>query len=503
MEAKRLGTQNKITILTCTLLLIFCGCSPKKQMPPNIILFLVDDMGWTDTSVPFGKTITANNQYQKTPNMELLAKQAVKFTNAYSASPVCSPTRCSILSGKNPARSKITNWIPGQNNDIPESEQKLFIPDWNVKGLQANDITFPKLLQKHGYITAHIGKAHFGLEGTSGADPKQLGFDYNIAGHHAGHPGSYYFPYGKKGSSHQVPDLEEFANDRPYLTDALTVKANQLIEQFSKSNKAFFLNLAHYAVHTPIQEHKQLVAQFVKEGKTDAEAKYASMIASMDESLGSLMNKLEELKIADNTILIFMSDNGGLVSHAGHPTNNAPLSDGKGSCREGGIRVPMMIKWPSKTIGNTECDVPVISDDFFPTILQMAGISPEAYANDIDGKDLSPLLTGAGTFERAEGICFHYPHYWAWKGLRDTYPNIRPFSSIRMGKWKLCYGYEKEKIELFDLKQDISEQNNLLEQEPKVAKQLCLQLNKYLQKVNAQTPVDRKTGKSLPYPHLH
>ncbi len=502
MQFKKTGLTRSLGLLTCAGALLACTQKEHKTESPNIILFLVDDMGWTDTSVSFGKTISDNNRYQKTPNMEKLAEQGVKFTNAYSASPVCSPTRCSILTGKNPARSQITNWIPGQTNDVPESEQKLFIPDWNVNGLQANSITFPKILQEHGYTTAHIGKAHFGLEGTSGADPKQLGFDYNIAGHHAGHPASYYYPYGKEGSHYQVPGLEEFAKDSLYLTDALSIKANQLLEQFSKEKKPFFLNLAHYAVHTPIQEHKQLVSQFIQEGKTETQAKYASMVASMDNSLGAIMSKLDELKIADNTIIIFMSDNGGLVTHAGHPTTNTPLSDGKGTCREGGIRVPMMIKWPGIVQAGSQCNEPVISDDLFPTILQMAGISPKPYIKDIDGKDLYPLLTAQGKFKRPKGLCFHYPHYWAWKGLRDTYPSIKPFSAIRMGKWKLCYGYEDEKAELFNLDLDISEQNNLLEQEPEIAEKLCTQLRSYLQSVKAQTPVNRKTGKALDYPHL-
>ncbi|MGZ2369532.1 sulfatase [Ancylomarina sp. YFZ004] len=502
MQFKKTGLSRSLGLLTCAGALLACTQKEHKPASPNIILFLVDDMGWTDTSVPFGKTLSDNNSYQKTPNMEKLAHQGVKFTNAYSASPVCSPTRCSILTGKNPARSQITNWIPGQTNDVPESEQKLFIPDWNVNGLQSNSITFPKILQEHGYTTAHIGKAHLGLEGTSGADPKQLGFDYNIAGHHAGQPGSYYYPYGKKGSPLQVPGLEEFEKDSLYLTDALTIKANQLLEQFAKEGNPFFLNFAHYAVHTPIEEHKQLVKQFIREGKTDAEAKYASMVASMDNSLGSIMNKLDELHIADNTIIIFMSDNGGLVTHAGKPTTNAPLSDGKGTCREGGIRVPMIVKWPGTTKADTQCDEPVISDDFFPTILQMAGVSPKSYLASIDGKDLSPLLTGEAKFERPEGLYFHYPHYWAWKSLRDEYPSIRPFSSIRMGKWKLCYGYEDEKIELFNLDNDISEKVNLLDHEPEIAAKLCKQLQDYLKGVNAQTPLDRKTGKALAYPHL-
>jgi len=502
MQFNKTGFTRSLGLLTCAGTLLACTQKELKTEPPNIILFLVDDMGWTDTSVPFGKMMSDNNRYHKTPNMENLAKQSVKFTNAYSASPVCSPTRCSILTGKNPARSQITNWIPGQSNDIPESEQKLFIPDWNVNGLQSNSITFPKVLQDHGYTTAHIGKAHFGLEGTSGADPKQLGFDYNIAGHHAGQPGSYYYPYGKKGSHKKVPDLEEFAKDSLYLNQALTVKANQLLEQFSKEKKPFFLNLAHYAVHTPIQENKQLVAQFIQKDKTETQAKYASMVASMDNSLGSIMQKLEELRIADNTIIIFMSDNGGLVTHAGHPTSNAPLSDGKGTCREGGIRVPMMIKWPGIVEAGSQCDEPVISDDFFPTILEMAGISTKPYLKSIDGKDLGPLLTGNGNFKRPQGLCFHYPHYWAWKSLRDSYPSIKPFSAIRMGKWKLCYGYEDEKVELFNLDEDISEQNNLLLKEPEIANRLCSQLRDYLNKVKAQTPLDRQNNKPLKYPHL-
>ncbi|MPQ47205.1 sulfatase-like hydrolase/transferase [Marinifilum sp. N1E240] len=503
---KRLNTKlsGALGFLACTSTLLTSSCSSQieKQSQPNIILFLVDDMGWTDTSVHLGSEMTSNNRYQKTPNMELLAQQGIKFTNAYAASPVCSPTRCSILTGKNPARSQITNWIPGQGNDLHESEQKLFIPDWNINGLNAKDITIPKILKKHGYVTAHIGKAHFGKAETSGADPKNLGFDYNIAGHHAGHPASYYYPYGEENSNYKVPSLEEFEKDSLYLTDALTVKATQLIEQFSTDKKPFFLNLAHYAVHTPIQEHKELVQQFMQEGKTETEAKYASMVASMDNSLGNIMSKLNDLKIADNTIIIFMSDNGGLVTHAGHPTTNAPLSDGKGTCREGGIRVPMIVKWAGKAEAGTQCDEPVSSDDFFPTILQMAGISPNAYLSDIDGKDLTPLLTGTGSFNRPEGLCFHYPHYWAWKGLRDEYPSIKPFSSIRMGKWKLCYGYEDENVELFNLENDISERVNLVKEHPDVAKKLCSQLKSYLQKVNAQTPVDRHSGKSLPYPDI-
>lgn len=502
---KKLTKQflNSIGLIGFTTALLGNSCSvPQQESQPNIILFLVDDMGWTDTSVSFGTEPTYNNKYHKTPNMEMLASRGVKFTNAYSASPVCSPTRCSILTGKNPAKSQITNWIPGRGNNFPEDDQKLLVPNWNVNGLNQDDITFPKILQKHGYVTAHIGKAHFGKEGTSGADPKFLGFDYNIAGHHAGQPESYYYPYGKKGSKYQVPDLEEFEKDSLYLTYALTEKANELIEMFSKQKKPFFLNLAHYAVHTPIQEDKKLISQFRQEGKTETQAKYASMVASMDQSLGAIMQKLKELNIDENTIIIFTSDNGGLVTHAGYPTTNVPLSGGKGTCREGAIRVPLIVKWPGKTVAGTICNEPVISDDFFPTILNMAGVSDKLYGKDLDGKNLTPLLTKNGKFERGDALYFHYPHYWGWKQLRNDYEIIRPFSSIRSGKWKLCYSYESQKVELFNLENDISESNNLVKQEPEIAKKLCSQLRSYLQKVNAQTPVERSTGKPLSLPTL-
>lgn len=470
---------------------------------PNIILFLVDDMGWTDTSVPFWTDSTQNNKYQKTPGMERLAAAGMKFTNAYAASPVCSPTRTSLLTGKNPARSRITNWIPGRGNH-PAEDQKYLIPEWNVRGLNGTDILLPKILQENGYNTAFIGKAHFGKEGTEGADPHNLGFDICIAGNHRGSPGSYYVPYGDVKRDSQMIDLQEYFSDSLYLNEALTYEALRLIEKFTiDPTEPFFLDMSHYAVHTPIQGHPGLVEKFREEGKQEAQAQYASMIESMDWSLGKIMEKLDEKKIAGKTVILFMSDNGGLVSHSGPPTTNYPLSRGKGSSREGGYRVPMIICWPGVVEPGTVCHEPVISDDFFPTILHIAGIkNADKYNKDIDGKNLTPLLKQTNDFIRDNPLVWHYPHYWGWKELREADTTIKPFSAIRHGDWKLIYGYENGQVELYNLKNDIGEKKNLLEQNPEKADELCRELREYLISVKAQTPVDRETLKPVPYPSV-
>ncbi|MBE9510042.1 MAG: sulfatase-like hydrolase/transferase [Bacteroidetes bacterium] len=483
--------------------LILGSNDPESTEHPNIILFLVDDMGWTDTSVPFWTDSTQNNKYQKTPQMERLAAAGMKFTNAYAASPVCSPTRTSLLTGKNPARSRITNWIPGGGNH-PAENQKYLIPEWNVRGLHRTDILLPKILKENGYNTAFIGKAHFGKEGTEGADPHNLGFDISIAGNHRGSPGSYYVPYGDAKRDSQMIDLHEYFSDSLYLNEALTYKALRLIEKLNMDpTRPFFLDISHYAVHTPIQGHPGLVEKFREEGKQETQAQYASMIESVDWSLGKIMKKLEEENIAGKTVILFMSDNGGLVSHQGPPTTNYPLSSGKGSSREGGYRVPMIVYWPGVVEPGTVCHEPVISDDFFPTILHIAGIiNADKYNENIDGKDLTPLLKQTDDFIRNNPLVWHYPHYWGWKGLRETDPTIKPFSAIRNGDWKLIYGYEKGRVELYNLKNDIGEKKNLLEQNREKADELCRELREYLISVKAQTPVDRETLKPVPYPSV-
>ncbi len=473
-----------------------------EEKAPNIILFLVDDMGWEDSSVPFWKDSVDNNRYMRTTNISQLAKEGMKFTNAYAASPVCSPTRTSIMTGMNPAHTQITNWIPGRGNH-PEADQKLLIPHWRINGLDQKDVTLPQILKDHGYVTAHIGKAHLGKKNTIGADPCNLGFDISIAASHRGGPGSYYVPYGDPTKNdNQMLDLKTFFPDSLYLNDALTIMALRTLDSLAKDPiRPFYLNMWHYAVHAPIQGDPELMDKYRVPGKRESQVQYASMIESTDHSLGRILDKLKKLGIEDNTIVIFMSDNGGLVSHSGPPTNNYPLSSGKGSSHEGGYREPMIVKWPGKVKPGTVCDVPVITDDFLPTILSMANVPlPDTLVSKLDGTDITPLLTQKGAIHRPHPLIWHYPHYWGWKELRVADTTITPFSAIRVGNWKLIYTYEKGQFELYNLEDDISEKYNLVKEKPDIARKLSNNLRKTLKQMDAQTPIDRDTGQPLPLP---
>ena len=344
------------------LLLTFLGCSSavdKKATikTPNIILFLVDDMGWQDTSVPFWKEITDYNRRYRTPNMERLAKQGMKFTQAY-ATPVCSPTRISLLTGMNAARHRVTNWTlqPDQLQPMEIDHASLEFPMWNVNGMVADKeipyavlaTPFPQILREHGYQTIHVGKAHFGAIGKSGENPLNLGFDINIGGHAAGAPQSYYGEdnFGNlpkfAGTPWPVPGLEAYHGKDINLTEALTLEAKKAMDKALQADKPFYLYMAHYAVHGPIMADKRFYQRYLDQGIDTTEAKYASMVESMDKSLGDIMDYLDEQNIKNNTIILFMSDNGGLsaVARGGTPhTHNRPLSSGKGSMREGGIRM--------------------------------------------------------------------------------------------------------------------------------------------------------------------
>lgn len=484
------------------LILLAVSCRRPVEKQPNIILFLVDDMGWEDSSVPFWEDSVDNNRYMRTSAISRLAREGMKFTNAYAASPVCSPTRSSIMTGMNPARTHITNWIPGRGNR-PASDQKLLIPNWRINGLDQRDATLPRLLNSNGYVTVHIGKAHLGKDSTAGADPKNLGFEISIAASHRGAPGSYYVPYGDTAKNdRQMLDLEEFFPDGLYLNDALTDMALRTLDSLAKDpGKPFYLNMWHYAVHAPIQGDSALVDKYRIPGKREAQAQYASMIESTDRSLGKILDKLEQLGMDKNTIVIFMSDNGGLVSHSGPPTTNYPLSSGKGSSHEGGYREPMIVKWPGMVRPGAVCEVPVISDDFFPTILSMANIPvPDTLVSRLDGVDITPLLLEKKKVKRPHPLVWHYPHYWGWKELRNADTTITPFSSIRNGDWKLIYTYEKGQVELYNLAEDISEKDNLATERPRMARRLCNELRRTLEQMGAQTPIDRDTGEPLPLP---
>lgn len=461
---------------------------------PNILLFMVDDMGWTDTSVPFSKKEVENNRYFRTPHMEKLAAKSWIFTQAYSSSPVCSPSRTAIMTGQNPMRSGITNWIPGEKQ---EEKSKYLLPEWNKTGLTPGHITLPRLLAESGYATVHIGKAHFGLEGSAGANPENLGFGKSYAGTHIGSPVTFYPPYVGDNKSWTIPDLEEYSRQGVYLTDAITAVALKVLDSLSHQDAPFFIHLSHYAVHTPIQAKEEYVDRYRRKGKTETEAKYAAMVQSMDEGLGQVMDGLKALGMDKNTVILFASDNGGhVIKAAGSPTENYPVSGGKGFWYEGGYRVPFMMSVPGLSSGGV--GFPTTSEDIFPTILSLGKVAVPSH-HLIDGTDLVQVIS-EGRETREQPLIWHYPHYWAGSHIRESEQGIGPFTAIRMGDWKYIYTYDDQQSFLYDLKEDIREQHNLLSQYPHKAKELNALLVAKMKTLGASTPVDRETRQPVPYP---
>jgi arylsulfatase A-like enzyme len=485
------------------------GQSVEKEQP-NIVLFMVDDMGWQDTSEPFWNKKTHLNDKYHTPNMEKLASDGMKFTQAYACA-VCSPTRVSLMTGMNAAHHRVTNWTLEKNVSPVQPPKGLKMPKWNMNGIGVdkdleNSIytpqPLPKVLQQNGYTTIHCGKAHFGAIGTKGSNPLNIGFDINIAGHACGAPASYLGTenFAKKQKSvWDVPGLEQFHGKDIFLTEALTQRAIEEIDISQKQNKPFFLYMAHYAVHSPIMGDKRFLQKYIDAGLEDKEAKYASMLEGMDKSLGDIMNYLKENNLEENTIILFMSDNGGLSALArggiAH-THNFPLSSGKGSIHEGGIREPMIVKWPGYVRPKTVCDDYLIIEDFYPTILEMAGAKTlSGECQSIDGKSFLPLLKQQKNPNIDRALYWHYPNNWGPQG-----PGISTYSAIRKGDWKLIYYYTNCSFELFNIKKDIGEKYNLAAQKPELTKQLAKQLSNYLKEVSAQRPTDSSSGKLVAFP---
>ncbi|SMO54232.1 sulfatase [Fodinibius sediminis] len=517
-----------LCLLLVTVIQLSCNDSQQKEKEkkPNIILFLVDDLGWQDTSVPFHKEETPFNERYETPNMERLAEQGMLFTNAYSASPVCTPTRSSIITGKNPANTNITDWT--LRNDVramdrvkPESDFPLFAPEWRVEGVQPDTLLLTSLLRKQGYRTIHVGKAHFGALETAGADPENLGFDVNVAGHAAGAPGSYW-PEDRYGNSETdsiwgVPGMEQYYESQANLTEALTIEANKAIDEAVADDKPFYINMAHYTVHAPIMADRRYYQKYLEAGIDSAEAKYASMIEGMDRSLGQLLKHLEEEEVAKETIILFMSDNGGLSVHSrgstpmgtGGNTHNKPLRSGKGSAYEGGIRVPMIAAWAEEAgqlplqkhfpiQPGSRNDTPVISEDFYPTILELAGLGSAHRAyRATDGRSFLPLLKNAEASGEDRLLFWHYPHKWGPDG-----PGYEPFTAVRDGAWKLIYFYRNQEWELYNLDEDIGETRNLLDERREVARRLAEKMTPRMRTAGAQTPVSKVTGKPVGLPVL-
>ncbi|MDC1106260.1 sulfatase [Prolixibacteraceae bacterium] len=483
-----------------------------KDTRPNIVLFMVDDMGWQDTSLPFWDKETYLNTQFHTPNMEKLASEGMMFTQAYACA-ICSPTRVSLMTGMNAARHRVTNWTLYKDKMNQGSPKGLKIPDWNYNGMGVDKSVshtvytpqpLPKVLKDNGYFTIHCGKAHFGALNTATEDPKSLGFDVNIAGHAAGGPASYLGSdnFAKRNSPNSIwniPGMEEFHGKDIFLTEALTQKALQVVTDSVPSKKPFFLYMAHYAVHSPIMGDSRFVQKYIDKGMNPIEAKYASMVEGMDKSLGDIMGYLKKHKLDKNTIILFMSDNGGLsaVARGGLPhTHNYPLSSGKGSVREGGIREPMIVKWPKKIKPDTRCNDYVIIEDFYPTILEMAQIkSVPQNSQVIDGKSFSPLLKGESAINQDRAIYWHCPNFWGPSG-----PGISFYSAIREGDWKLIYYQTDQTFELFNIKNDIGEHYNLASQDKARTKAMAKKLSNYLRETKAQQPIIAKTNQPVPYP---
>lgn len=478
------------------------------QDRPNIIVFLVDDMGLMDTSVPFMTDAQGNpvrqplNDWYHTPQMERLAAQGIRFSTFYAQS-VSSPSRTSILTGQNATRHRTTNWINAESNN----RTPFGPPDWNWKGLTRADKVYPRLLQEAGYKTIHVGKAHFGCQHSEGEDPKNLGFDVNIAGSSIGHPGSYHGENGygwiKGEKARAVPDLKAYHGTQTFLSDALTLEAGKEIAKAVAEKRPFYLNMAHYAVHSPFETDERFIGRYTDPSKSQQAKAFATLIEGMDKSLGDLMDKLVELGVAENTLILFLGDNGGdaPLGEAADYGSSAPLKGKKGSEFEGGVRVPFIASWASVNKNNPfQKRLPIASHsvqsqmgtvmDIYPTVLSVAGVNvPKGYA--LDGANLKTLLKGKADRSHRQEFLMHFPH-----AHRGSY-----FTTFRKGDWKLIYHYNPETPEnpdcvLYNLANDPIESTNLAQAEPKKLKEMLTAMVERLDKEGALYPVD-KDGNEL------
>jgi arylsulfatase A-like enzyme len=503
------------------LLAFLCGnaiseSSGKDPPRPNIVIVLVDDMGVMDTSVPFltdaqGQPLRYPlNDFYHTPAMERLASQGVRF-NHFCAMSVCSPTRLSIMTGQNAARHRTTNWInPDNNNAGPQGPR-----NWNWSGLRGGDITLAGLLRTAGYSTIHIGKGHFGPREMEGGDPLNLGFDINIGGASFGAPGSYYGHenYGLDGRRDRmaVPHLEKYHGTQTHLTEALTLEANQVLSRLVQADQGpFFLYLSHYAVHAPFQSDPRFAARYADSDLPESAKAFATLIEGMDKSLGDLLNHLESLGVAENTLVFFLGDNGSdaPLGHEHAVACAAPLRGKKGSHYEGGMRVPFIAAWAKLDANNVhQRQLPIAAEsiqpqqaavqDLFPTLLAVAGVETPV-GHPVDGLDLRRLITGQTDPTRHEWFLMHYPH----APHRSDY-----FSLLRDGPWKVIYHYfpspasEGGHYQLYHLGEDPFEQTNLADSHPDELRRMMQQLIHQLQEHDALYPVS-EDGKTPVTPQM-
>ena len=481
---------------------LLCSVTGRAQEVglPNIILFYVDDMGWQDCSVPFHTEETRLNRTYHTPHMEILAEEGMKFTQAYACA-VCSPSRISLMTGMNAARHQVTNWTLRKDKS-PDPQHPLITPPvWNMNGMTQGEevplttraITLPQILKQSGYRSIHVGKAHFGARGTPGENPLNLGFDVNIAGHAAGGPGSYYGKYDFSADWRDgnliwdVPGLDKYHGEDIFLTEALTREAKREIDRAVHDKKPFYLYLSHYTIHAPWEKDDRFYQKYLDAGLSEFDATYASMIEGMDHSLGAIMEKLKKHGIWENTILIFMSDNGQHRQAA----LNKPLRGHKLQPYEGGIRVPLIVHWPGHTRAGSTSKQYVIVEDLFPSILEMARVDLRNHIiQEVDGLSFVPYLENPEKRDNTRPLYWHFPH---------TYDQF-PYSAVRRGDWKLIYRHLDQSLELYNLSLDLEESHNLAGEENTIRRELATLLSDHLRKAEAGMPVLSKNNKPVPYP---
>lgn len=478
---------------------------------PNIVLFIVDDLGVMDTSLPFLTDASGEpqryplNDFYRTPQMERLAARGVRFNN-FSAMSVCSPSRASLLTGQNAARHRTTNWInPHTDNAGPQGP-----PQWNWQGLRKNDVMLQSLLQKDGYRTIHIGKAHLGPHGSEGADPVNLGFDINIGGTAYGQPGSYYAKnhFGAIGKhwAGPVPHLEKYHGTEVFLTEALTLETKTLLTDAANEEKPFFLHISHYAVHSPFDSDPRFASNYTDSGKNAKAQAFATLIEGMDKSLGDLLDHLDALGIAENTLILFLGDNGSdaPLGAAHEVAASAPLRGMKGSHYEGGTRTPLIAAWAKPNSDHPQQKkLPIAAgaiqsqlaaiQDIFPTLLSLTGTSwPEDHR--VDGIKLDALLSGEPDPERKQQFLMHYPHSPHRSNL---------WTSWRDGDWKVIYHYvpsensENSHYQLYNLKVDPSEQKNLADEEPEELSRMMHGLSAALEQHQALYPREKDGAQEM------
>ena len=449
--------KNLLTISVLLLSATVISCHSIHLNNPNIVLIVIDDLGWKDLGC-YGST------FYETPNIDLLAAEGMRFTKAYSACPVCSPTRAALLTGKNPVKLRFTGHITAINRHRYPEHSRIIPPNDRMY-IALEEITLAEALKPAGYATISIGKWHVGNE--EKYYPTRQGFDINIAGYKHGSPPAYFYPYKdpNKEWNPEIPTLKR-GREGEYLTDRLTDEAIQFIED--SKDKPFFLYLPYYAVHTPLQAPEDLIQKYKKKLTVDFSQKnaiYAAMIERMDFNIGRILAKIKGLTLDKNTLIIVTSDNGGLAS----VTNNAPLKKGKGWLYEGGIRIPLIVRWPGYVKPASICEIPTITHDLYPTITEI--VAGAQGGDDIDGKSLLPLLKGEKIIWDRE-LCWYYPHY--------SPQAQQPSAAIRDGDYKLIHFYDPERLELYNLTNDLSEQNNLVEKRPELKEELLQNLRNWL-----------------------